>query len=277
MTVISNGLASSCDATILRNIGPLYLVALASVVYKISMKFALTESKRVEATPGAVGFCPGCGAELVARCGSKKIWHWAHKGKRHCDDWWEPETDWHRSWKSYFPTDWQEICSRDKAGELHIADVKVPKGLVVEVQHSAIKLEEARKRTLFHAPMIWVVDALRRKTDKTQFEKALGSEFRRRPEKRLLSRVSPYDVRLIEEWCDLQVIVAFDFGGEDVWLMSGRDWACGIGFWYKKEKLVENIREGTDIPFEQRNRRGKVIKRTHTIPNSLPKQDRRPL
>lgn len=90
-----------------------------------NMRFALSEDKRVEATPGAVGLCPGCGAPLIAKCGSKKVWHWAHKGQRHCDDWWEPETGWHRSWKSYFPADWQEVPSRDKAGELHIADVKV--------------------------------------------------------------------------------------------------------------------------------------------------------
>ena len=75
------------------------------------------------------------------------------------------------------------------------------------------------------------------------------------------------------------MIVAFDFGGEDVWLMSGRDWACGIGFWYKKEKLVANIRERTDIPFiftEHKTRRGKVIKRAHSIPNTLPERQDRP-
>ena len=245
------------------------------------MKFALSETnERVEATPRTTGVCPGCGDPLIAKCGSKKVWHWAHKGKRHCDDWWEPETDWHRSWKNYFPSDWQEVCSRDTAGALHIADIKAPNGLVVEVQHSAIKVEEARKRTLFHAPMIWVVDGLRRKTDKVHFEKAIGPRFWARSEERVLSRLSPYDVRLIEEWWDLQVMVAFDFGEGDVWLMSGRDWACGIGFWYKKEKLFEKIREGADIPhvfFEHKSRRGKVIKRTHTVPNSLPQQGRQSL
>lgn len=243
------------------------------------MRFALSEGIRVEATPGAVGHCPGCGAPLMAKCGSKKVWHWAHKGQRHCDDWWEPETDWHRSWKNYFPVDWQEVPYRDMAGELHIADVKVPNGLVVEVQHSAIESAEVKKRTQFHAPMIWVVDGLRRKTDKIQFERALRSEFWRRPEKRILSRLSPYDVRLIEEWFDLRVIVAFDFGGEDVWLMSARDWACGIGFWYKKEELIANIRDRTEIPFiftEHKNRTGKVIKRTHSIPNSLPERQNQP-
>ena len=128
--------------------------------------------------------------------------------------------------------------------------------------------------------MIWVVDGLRRKTDKTQFEKALGSEFWRRPEKPPLSRLSPYDVRLVEEWFDLRVIVAFDFGGEDVWLMSARDWARGIGFWYENERLLASIRERTDIPFiftDHKNRRVKVIKRTHSIPNLLAERQVEPM
>ncbi|MBO6894122.1 MAG: hypothetical protein JJ866_19430 [Roseibium sp.] len=47
------------------------------------MRFALFDSQRIEATPNVTGTCPGCGGELVARCGTKKIWHWAHKGRRH--------------------------------------------------------------------------------------------------------------------------------------------------------------------------------------------------
>lgn len=237
------------------------------------MRFAEFENTRIEASPGATGFCPGCGSPLVAKCGSKNIWHWAHRGRRHCDHWWEAETEWHRSWKDKFPLDWQEVSAKDEEGELHIADVKAPKGFAVEFQHSAIQLAEARTRTLFHAPMIWVVDGLRRKTDKVQFDKALrydrGSEINGRRRWRL----SPFDVRLVNEWWDLGVIVAFDFGGDDVWLMTARDWACGIGFWYQKDKLIEHVQLGTPIPhivFTRKNRRtGKVVERTHTIPHSI--------
>jgi hypothetical protein len=69
------------------------------------------------------------------------------------------------------PKEWQEVPARDQHGELHIADFRTPHGLVVAFQHSKIGLAEARKRTVFHAPMIPVVDGLRRKTDKTQFDK----------------------------------------------------------------------------------------------------------
>ena len=212
------------------------------------MRFAVVEGIRVEATPSAVGFCPGCGATLVPRCGTKKVWHWAHKGRRHCDHWWEAETEWHRSWKDRFPKEWQEIPARDEHGELHIADLKTPHDLVVEFQHSKIDPKEARKRTAFHAPIIWVIDGLRRKTDKIQFEKVPRKTLGHRTMERTISRISPFDARLIEEWYDLRAIVASDFGDDDVWLMSGRDWACGIGFWYEKERLVANITDGTQIP-----------------------------
>ena len=81
---------------------------------------------------------------MLARCGSKKVWHWAHKGRRHYDHWWENETEWHRNWKNIFPTDWQEVPARDGTGELHIADIKTPHSLVLEFQHSAIKLDEVK-------------------------------------------------------------------------------------------------------------------------------------
>jgi competence protein CoiA len=47
---------------------------------------------------------------MIARCGSQRIHHWAHKNKsEQCDHWWENETEWHRNWKASFPVDWQEI------------------------------------------------------------------------------------------------------------------------------------------------------------------------
>ncbi len=61
------------------------------------MKFAHINGYKVEATKGAKGSCPSCGSDLIAKCGEAKINHWAHKGKKSCDPWWENETDWHRS------------------------------------------------------------------------------------------------------------------------------------------------------------------------------------
>ena len=44
-------------------------------------------------------------------------------------------------------------------GEKHIADLCLPDGLVIELQHSAMSLGEMRSREAFYKRMIWVVDA----------------------------------------------------------------------------------------------------------------------
>jgi competence CoiA-like predicted nuclease len=113
------------------------------------MKFALLNDKqRIEATKGAIGICPSCGSELVARCGEIKVHHWSHKKK--CDDYsWENETEWHRNWKNEFPREWQEVIHKDESGEKHIADVKTDEDWVVEFQHSAIASEERNSRDKF--------------------------------------------------------------------------------------------------------------------------------
>jgi len=48
------------------------------------MKFALRADQRIEATPNALGVCPCCGTEMIAKCGNRKVWHWAHKTKQTC-------------------------------------------------------------------------------------------------------------------------------------------------------------------------------------------------
>lgn len=88
------------------------------------MKFALINDQKVVATTGAKGFCPSCGSALIAKCGEVNVNHWAHKGRRNCDPWWENESEWHRAWKDKFPIEWQEIIQHDNSGEKHIADVK---------------------------------------------------------------------------------------------------------------------------------------------------------
>ena len=126
---------------------------------------------RVEATPKGKGTCICCGAEMVAKCGDQKVWHWAHKGRRKCDHWWENETQWHRDWKNKFPKEWQEVVHHAPDGEKHIADIKTPNGFVVEFQHSAISTKEKVARQGFYKNMIWVVDGRRFQNDFNRFDK----------------------------------------------------------------------------------------------------------
>lgn len=131
-----------------------------------SMKFALVDNQRVEAEKGKIGLCPGCMQPVIAKCGSLKVNHWAHKANKSCDTWFEPETQWHRDWKNLFPLEWQEIFLTDEStGEKHIADIKSPLGFIVEFQHSSIKREEQLSRENFYKNMVWIVDGSRLKYD----------------------------------------------------------------------------------------------------------------
>lgn len=186
------------------------------------MKYSLVNNVRLEATPGLSGQCPCCDQAMIAKCGTIKMWHWAHKGRRTCDVWWESETEWHRAWKGNFPESWQEVIQRDEKGEKHIADVKTSQGWVIEFQHSHIKPEERKSRDAFYQKLVWVVDGLRRNTDPGKFKKALanGLQVGKNPS---LRRVWSDECALLREWSASNSPVFFDFGGGRViwWLISG--------------------------------------------------------
>lgn len=223
------------------------------------MRFALADDERIEATPGASGVCPGCNAEMLARCGTKKVWHWAHKGRRHCDPWWENETEWHRDWKARFPIDWQEVPARDETGELHIADIKTPHGLVIEFQHSAIQPGEVAKRTNFYDQVIWIVDATRRATDLTQYERMLSEHYPERFDGVDIYTVYCEETRLLKDWGSLGRIVGFDFGGENLCLLTAAQGRSRYLFDFPKAEFARLVTEGKPLPkvqFGQPTQRG---------------------
>jgi len=175
------------------------------------MRFALVESKKVEASPGAVGMCPGCGQPMVAKCGLQRVHHWAHR-RMACDPWWEPETEWHRTWKNNFPTDWQEVFLPDeRTGEKHIADVRTPHGLVVEFQHSHIDPHERTTRERFYQDMVWVVDGKRLKSDYLRFIKG-GKNYIQSLHNGMHNVYNPNRC-FPKGWLNSTVPVIFDFGG----------------------------------------------------------------
>jgi competence protein CoiA len=136
------------------------------------MKFALAGGQRVEAYAKGRGMCPYCNDEVIAKCGTHRVAHWAHRGVRDCDSWVENETEWHRAWKNNFPAEWQEYIQHDEqSGEKHIADVRTPHGLVIEFQHSHLDRQERDARERFHGNMVWVVDGTRLQRDFPRFNK----------------------------------------------------------------------------------------------------------
>jgi competence protein CoiA len=175
------------------------------------MKFARVDGERREAKPGLSGECPGCGAAVFAKCGEVKVWHWAHKGNRSCDPWSEPETAWHRAWKNQFPVAWQEVPMRAEDGELHIADVRTPSGLVLEFQHSPIKPDERRSREAFYGSMLWIVDGTRLKRDAPRVDSDIFG-WRKLSEGALTLLGGP-EWALPKAWIECDVPVLFDFDG----------------------------------------------------------------
>lgn len=129
-----------------------------------------------------------------------------------CDSWWEPETEWHRSWKNNFPIEWQEVFMPDvQSGEKHIADVRTEHELVLEFQHSHIKPEERTAREKFYRNMVWVVDGTRLKRDYTRFLK--GKEDFHAAFKPGIFMADFPDECFPSSWLNSTVPVIFDFKG----------------------------------------------------------------
>lgn len=176
------------------------------------MKLALVDNIRTGAKKGATGLCPCCGSQVIARCGEIRVDHWAHKGARHCDPWWENETEWHRSWKGNFSADWQEVVAQDEVTkEKHIADIKTDYGLVVEFQHSHLNPVERRTREEFYKKIVWVVDGTRLKNDYPRFLKNQHN-FRPTNKRGVFLLNFPEEV-FPPNWTSSTVPVIFDFKG----------------------------------------------------------------
>jgi competence protein CoiA len=118
------------------------------------MLYAEVDGQKQLAKTGLVGFCPGCGAPMIPKCGELKTWHWAHRAGRDCDPWSEPMGPWHLSWQEPLLPAYVEVLLPP-----HRADIVGKGGVVVELQHSSISTEQIRGREEFYGSMIWLFDA----------------------------------------------------------------------------------------------------------------------
>lgn len=178
------------------------------------MKYALVDGIKTEAAKGIKGICQVCKSELIAKCGEIKVNHWAHKNISECDPWWENETEWHRSWKNYFPSEWQEILLPDeKTGEKHIADVRTVHGLVIEFQYSKLSKQERISREEHYKNMIWVVDGTRAKGHYPKFIK--GKKYLHKTNKQGCFLIDYPNLCFPLEWLESKVPVIFDYRGTE--------------------------------------------------------------
>jgi hypothetical protein len=218
------------------------------------MKFAIVDNQRAEATiSGAKGVCL-CGSELIAKCGEVRINHWAHKGNRLCDPWWE-ETEWHRAWKGLFPNDWQEVRQQANSGEWHIADVKTGQGWVNEFQHSHIHPDERRARNDFYQPkLVWIVDGTRRKRDQLKFFELLKNGKSVGERLRILPSFSEDECALVRDWGGSNAPVFFDFGPTELlWCIvpkGGNQNVYAAGF-TRAEFIGFHLADATQMDFSK--------------------------
>ena len=173
------------------------------------MQFALVDNERTRPTSGLTGSCPACGGAMIAKCGSQRVHHWAHRAERACDSWWEPETPWHRDWKNAFLFSCQEVILHAPSGEKHIADVRIGHGLTIEFQHSYLTPDERDAREEFYGNMMWVVDGARLKRDLPRFLSGFRS-FRPLLVRGLYITPRP-DEAFPSDWLNCKVPVFFDF------------------------------------------------------------------
>lgn len=124
------------------------------------MLFAKVDGVKVTASPKLVGQCYYCQSRMTPKCGKIKKWHWSHSRIDVCDTWTQPETEWHRNWKSIFGKDNSEIIII-KNGIKHISDVKTDNGTIIEFQNSKISLDTIQIREEFYGEnMMWIINAI---------------------------------------------------------------------------------------------------------------------
>lgn len=149
------------------------------------MMYAQVNDQRAKAeVKGQRAKCPGCGSEVLAKCGSIVVNHWAHVAAD-CDNWSEPETPWHREWKEDAPS--VEVWMPP-----HRADVVSATGRVIELQHSAISSEEIARREAHYGNMLWLFDARAWKFEVRRSRNGAYNTFRwKHPHKTLWSARRP--------------------------------------------------------------------------------------
>jgi hypothetical protein len=181
------------------------------------------------------------------------------RGTRRCDNWWEPETPWHREWKNRFPPAWREVIQHASDGEKHIADIRSPSGKVIEFQHSRLKPDERRAREAFYGDMFWVVDGTRTERGRINFSRGV-SIWRNwgTGQQRLFVTHFASD-GLPSEWLASSVPVLFDFGEEQfewerqgeaprIWYLSPRR-PAGYAVIFDLPKAIFVDRYIEDAPF----------------------------
>jgi len=220
------------------------------------MLFAIKEGEKVEAKPKTQGKCQLCGRDVFSKCGEVNVWHWAHYRDENCDNWYEPETEWHKNWKLIFGKDNSEIII-SKDGIRHIADIQTNEKIIIELQNSPIQKPIIRRREDFYGErMIWIINGMHFKHNFRIYPAGSGVNlindniyidrhgiFNKNREE--FTSQSKSEVIFSWDWSrkswnEVQRFVFIDFGEENLfWVLRGMGTRVGKGKQISKEIFIK--------------------------------------
>lgn len=216
------------------------------------MIFAYLDGKKVKASRNQKGICPHCGKDVVSKCGSINIWHWAHIKNESCDSWYEPETKWHSDWKMEFGEECSEV-KISKENRYHIADI-FSNDVVIELQNSPIQKEVISKREEFYGEkMIWIINGEKFKnnfiiTELIDVDNCLNVKYDPIYQKYKEDNKKPPKYKFVWNhcrkcWNDHKRNIFIDFGEDELfWVKDGMGTKNGYGNIVKKEKFISKYR-----------------------------------
>jgi hypothetical protein len=99
--------------------------------------------------------------------------------------------------------------------------------------------------------VIWIIDGTRRPTDLIQYERMFSENRAERFDGVDIYTVYCEESRLLKEWGSLGRIVGFDFGGDNLCLLTASQGRSRYLFDFPKAEFAKSITEGSPLPVVQ--------------------------
>ncbi len=212
------------------------------------MLYALLKNEKIKPIPKAKAKCPLCEKDVFSKCGDVYAWHWAHENQKSCDNWFEPETQWHKDWKDQFGKELSEIIIT-KDGKKHIADILTKDKIVIELQNSTILKPTIQKRELFYGEkMLWIINGIDFKSnfqiispEESNLFYRVSQGFVHKRTGHLLKNEEKYFNWKWNRasWNETQRPVFIDFGEDNLfWVKAGMGLNNGLGKYVSKKEFL---------------------------------------
>ena len=219
------------------------------------MLWAIVNNHKDSASPQSKGNCPMCEREVFSKCGDIKIWHWAHYKGESCENWCEPDSDWHLHWKTTFGKENSEIVI-EKNDERHLADIFTKTEVVIVLQSSSLKHEEIKEKEYFFGErMIWLINGIELLKNFTFFNSESYEKYygwldigARGIQNITIDKYYSFEWKYFRRsWIDVERPVFIDFKHHLFWVKVGMGNSNGVGRIISKEKFIRKYQGDYDI------------------------------